>query len=84
MAKPPPNPPPTNAKPGELTRTNPPSTNEILPVIRGLQPIDPGFFIISGIMVRPPTKPPTNAPGTNAPGEITRTDPPSAKQPPAT
>lgn len=73
------NPPPTNATPGEPPRTNPPSTNVISPQ---------WFFsagIIAGAMVRPPANPPpTNAPGTNAPGELTRTDPPSAKQPPAT
>jgi hypothetical protein len=82
---PPTNPPLTNATIAEATPTNPPSTNEISPAIHGLRPIDPGFFIISGIMVRPRTNPPpTHAPGTNAPDELTRTDPPSAKQQAAT
>jgi hypothetical protein len=82
---PPTNAPPTNATIAEATPTNPPSTNVILPPIRGLRPNDPGIMIIAGAMAMPPAKaPPTNAPGTNAPGEITRTDPPSAKQPPAT
>jgi hypothetical protein len=57
--------------------TNPPSTNVISPPIRG--------FFIAGLIGRPFTNPPpTNPPHTIAPGELTRTDPPSAKQPPAT
>jgi hypothetical protein len=73
--------PPTNATPGEPPRTNLPSTNIISPPIRGLQPNVPVF----GLRMTPPTNPPlTNAPGTNAPDELTRTDPPSAKQQAAT
>jgi hypothetical protein len=84
---PPAKPPPTNAPgtnaPDELTRANPPSTNETSPAIHGLQPNVP--LMVRGMMATPPAKPPpTNAPGTNAPGELTRTDPPSEKQPPAT